>query len=233
VLLDAGGTAEILSIDQAGGTMVLTTTIAASGIPSLGSTSYIFREGDFDAGTQRVLQGFFAWCPASAPTSGDSFFGIDRSQNVGALSGMRIVGSGANAFTTVKEAAALVKRNRGKADTLWVGPGKYAELDDYITSKQYFTQETRPNVGPLSGFRITTVAGSVNVMSSSAFPDTVGLLTKREAWLLRSLDGFPHPVDDDGMIWHLEGTSDALQARHRYYGQLGHLEPHCSCHITF
>lgn len=230
-LRDGGATAEIAAIDQAAGTITCTANVSST-VPSVGSTDYIFREGDFDDGAQRVLQGFFAWVPASAPTSGDSFFGVDRSDNVGALAGMRIDGAGANPFTTVKEAGALVKRNRGKADTLWVNPTKYAELDEYITSKQYFTQEMKPGIG-VSGFRIHTVAGLVNVMASSAFPEGIGLLTRRECWLLRALDGFPHPVDDDGRIWHLESAADALQARHRYYAQLGHLRPQDSCHITF
>jgi len=230
-LRDSGATATILAINQADGKITTVANVDTT-VPTVGSTDYLFREGDFDDGAQRVLQGFFAWVPHTAPTSGDSFFGVDRSANVGALSGMRIDGAGANPFTVVKEAASYVKRNRGKADTLWINPTKYTELDEYISSKQYFDEKTAPFIGA-SGFKIHTVAGLVNVMASSAFPENKGLLTRRECWLLRSLDGFPHPVNDDGRIWHLEQSADALQARHRYYGQLGHLRPQDSCAITF
>lgn len=39
--------------------------------------SYLFRDGDFGL----ALRGMESWFPGSAPTSGDSFFGLDRSTN--------------------------------------------------------------------------------------------------------------------------------------------------------
>jgi hypothetical protein len=158
---------------------------------------------------------------------------VDRSDNVGALAGSRIDGAGGNPFETVKEAAALIKRNRGKCDTLWVNPTEYTELDNWVTSSQFYTQETdHPDIG-IEGMMITSAAGNLKVHNSSAIPEDLGLLTRRESWLMRSLDGFPHMVDDDGQIWHLEATADAVQGRLRYYAQLGHLRPQDSCHITF
>ena len=58
-------------------------------------------------------------------------------------------------------------------------------------------------------------------------------MTKQDTWVLKSLDGLPHAVDDDGQVWHLEQTADALQARLRYFAQLGCMEPQHSCHVTF
>ncbi len=231
-LRSAGATLEIATINQAAGSF--TTTVAVTtGIADAANGDYIFREGDFDQGAKRVLQGYFAWCPATAPTSGDNHFGLTRDTNVGALAGQRVNGGGNNPYDTVKEAAALVRRNRGKCDTLWVNPTKFAELDLFVQAKQFFTQETQhPDIG-VKGMRIATPAGYISVMENPAWAEGVGLLTSRDSWLLRSLGKFPHPVDDDGQMWHLEETSDSMQMRHRYYAQLGCMRPQDSCHITF
>jgi hypothetical protein len=226
------GTLTIDTINQAAGSF--TTTVAVTtGIPAAADGDYIFREGDLDAGAQRVLQGLFAWCPATAPSASESFFGVDRSTNIGALAGMRHDGSGANPLDTIMYASTLVKRNRGMADTVLVNPTKAGEIVQYALAKQEFTMKTDYAGIELQGFKIQTVCGPVGVIACSAIPEDVGMLTRRDAWLMRSLDGFPHPVDDDGQIWHLEEAADAMQARLRYYAQLCHMTPKHSCHITF
>jgi hypothetical protein len=226
------GTVTIESINQAAGTFTVDPDLLV-GIPAAVVGDYIFREGDLDAGAQRVLQGLFAWCPATAPTAAESFFGVDRSVNVGALAGMRHDGTGGNPLDTIMYAATLVKRNRGMADTVLVNPTKAGEIGQYALAKQKFVQKTDYAGIQLAGFSIETVCGTVGVIACPAIPEDLGMLTKRDAWLMRSLDGFPHPVDDDGQIWHLEEAADAMQARLRYYAQLCHMTPKHSCHITF
>lgn len=227
-----GQSNEILSVDVSAGTITMSANITTIWPAPAAAGDFIFRESDYDAQAKRVLQGFFAWIPPTAPTAGDSFFGVDRSIHPTALAGTRITGGGANVFDVVKEACALNRRNRGKANALWVNPMKFGELDLFVTSKQYFSQEDNPMVG-VSGMRIATPSGPIEVMESTAIPEGVGLLTRRESWELRSLDGFPHVVDDDGLTWHLEQSADAMQIRHRYFAQLGCIEPKDNTYIAF
>ena len=230
-LRDSGNTHTVSSIDQDAGTV----TVSAIGdVSGTAAADYLFRDGDFDQGAQRVLQGFFAWCPHTAPSGGDSFFTIDRSTNVGALSGSRIDGDAASPVDTIKELAAKMKRNRARRGeyVCFINPTRWTEVDQVILAKQYYGQENKPKMGA-EGFVIKTVLGDVRCVASSAFAEDQGIIFRRESVLLRSLDGFPHPVDDDGDIWHLEPTSDSLQARHRYYAQFAGLRPQDMGALTF
>ncbi len=211
------GTIDKVNIEA--GTLTLTVNVTTA-IPLAAAADFIFREGDYDGQAKRVLQGFFAWCPDTAPTAGDNFFGADRSVHPTALAGTRLDGKGANAWDTVQEALALNRRNKGQADTLWVNPVKFAELNQWVTAKQTFGQEEDPRIG-FRGFTAATPQGALKIMETAAMPEQKGLLTRRDAWKLRHLKAFPHVVNDDGQEWHLEALEDALQQRQRYYAQLG------------
>lgn len=73
-----------LTIVNAAGTAV-NINDSADGVVSPGTTDYIFATGTKGA----VLKGLGAWLPKTAPTSGDSFYGVDRSQAVSKLAGLR------------------------------------------------------------------------------------------------------------------------------------------------
>uniref|UniRef100_A0A6H1ZA55 Putative structural protein n=1 Tax=viral metagenome TaxID=1070528 RepID=A0A6H1ZA55_9ZZZZ len=226
------GTLEILSIDPSTGTLTTTVPIL-TGIPAAVVSDYIYRESDYDGMTQTTLQGMQAWIPPTAPGAAVFMTTLVRTNHIGALSGTRVAGGAQHILDIIREAGAKNRNNRGRCDTWWVNPLKMAEIDQAVGAKQTFNMKTDyPGIG-LKGLRVSTPSGTISVLESSAWPENVSMLTSRSSWILGAIGKCPHPVDDDGQLWHLEALADAIQMRHRAYPQLGCTRPQDSTHISF
>ena len=226
------GTLEIQSIDPSAGTLTCTTNIT-TGIGAAAVSDYIFREDDYDGMTQDTLQGMQAWCPATAPGATLFMTTLNRTNHQGALAGTRVAGGAQHILDVIREAGAVNRNNRGKCDTWWVNPLKMMEIDQAIGAKQGFEMKTDyPGIG-IKGLRVATPSGVINAIESSAWAENTSMLTKRDSWIIGSIDKCPHPVDDDGQLWHIEALADAIQMRHRAYPQLGCTDPQNNTHITF
>ena len=68
---------------------VTTTANLSTGISAIAQNDFIYVEGNYDNG----ISGLADWLPSSAPTSGDSFFGQDRSSDPTRLAGQRVSAS--------------------------------------------------------------------------------------------------------------------------------------------
>lgn len=221
----------ITGINISGGILTFNVNVTTA-IAGAVANDYIYNEGDYDGQAQRVLQGMFAWIKDPTLVTSTAFFGLDRTIHKSALAGTYVNGGGANPFDVLKEACAINRRNRGKADTLLVNPMKMAELDQYMSAKQVFMQENEPGVG-FKGAKARTPNGVIEILEFPAIPEGKAMLTRRDSWLLKSIDGFPHPVLDGGPQWHLEEGADAVQSRQRYYAQLGNKKPKHSTAIDW
>lgn len=221
----------ITGIDISNGKLTFNSNITTA-IPAAANGDYIYNEGDYDGQAQRVLQGMFAWIKNPDDVTSTTFFGLDRTIHKSALAGTYLNGGGANPWDVLKEACAINRRNRGKADTLLVNPMKMAELDQYMSAKQVFMQENEPGVG-FKGGKARTPNGVIEILEFPAIPEGKAMLTRRDSWMLKSIDGFPHPVLDAGPMWHLETGADAVQSRQRYYAQLGCKKPKHSTAIDW
>jgi hypothetical protein len=224
------GECTILRVNADPTTATLTCTAnVTAGIPTAAAADYIFRKGDFGLS----LKGFFSWIPATAPTGGDSHFGVDRSANVVRLAGNRINGGGASYEDTTFSAMAHVRRAGGRPDSLFVNPIDMAVILKSVYSKTWIDVQTDvPNIG-YRALAFPTAGGVVKVIEDPDCGAGVGLLTRRDSWLLRSLGDLPHFADEDGLKWRTEGSADAVEARLRSWAQLGCLDPRHSCHITW
>src|SRR5690606_37988352 len=77
------GSAVVTAVDEDTGTV---TVDSAAGITSFANSDYLFRKGD--PGT--CVDGLEVMFPLTAPTTGDSFRGVDRSVDVRRLAGCRV-----------------------------------------------------------------------------------------------------------------------------------------------
>lgn len=86
------GTAEVTAVDRDAGTI----EVASQGISGLTNDYFLYLAGTGQNGTsneERVIRGVPAWLPLAAPTSGDDWFGVDRSVDTDRLAGVRYDGS--------------------------------------------------------------------------------------------------------------------------------------------
>jgi len=92
------GTLTVSAVNRGSSSNQITMSGNLSGWSSVAQNDYIYQSGDYDG----ALTGLEGWLPATAPTSGDSFFGEDRSDDVSRLAGQRYDGSSGTILEALK-----------------------------------------------------------------------------------------------------------------------------------
>lgn len=166
------------------------------------------------------LAGFAAWLPITAPTAGDSFFGVDRSVDVQRLAGVSFDGSSFSLEEALLQGTGRIALNGGRVDT---GICSYATYTALITSLGSKVQYIDAKVGDI-GFRGVQVNGANTVMS--IFPDRscqdgVIYCLEMDTWTLRSQNPAPHILKylDEIEILRVSGV-DAAELRIGMYGNM-------------
>ena len=211
----AGGPLTIDSVNRDAGSMVFATSM--TNISGLTATDSIVPEGDYDL----MVKGFDAWLPSTAPTSGDSFFGVDRSADSTRLAGIRFDASSLPLEEGLIGAAARVAREGGKPDTCFVNYSNFADLEKALGSKvSYVDVKINPEIG-FRGILIHGPRGPIKVIPDQNCPNNVAYMVQMDVWKLYSLGKAPKILDSDGLKFLRESTADAVEARIGYYAQLG------------
>tara|TARA_R110002167_G_scaffold88894_2_gene239585 strand:+ start:2086 stop:3264 length:1179 start_codon:yes stop_codon:yes gene_type:complete len=202
---------EISSINRDTGVFILD---AASG----GTVSEaIYVDGDKD----NMLTGLGGWLPSTAPTSGDSFFGVDRSADSTRLAGIRFDASSLPLEEGLIGAAARVAREGGKPDVCFINYSNFADLEKALGSKvSYVDVKVNPEIG-FRGILIHGPRGPIKVVPDQNCPNGVAYMIQMDVWKLYSLGKAPKILDSDGLKFLRESTADAVEARIGYYAQLG------------
>jgi hypothetical protein len=116
-----GGAAQILVTNHSIGAG----TITAGGnwsaaITDIADGDYLARAGDFLSGVGQVCKGVGGWVPATAPTSGDNWFGVDRSTMGEAGYGHRPSLSSTSMFSIGIDAASYLFDVTGSGPDIWL-----------------------------------------------------------------------------------------------------------------
>lgn len=217
------GSTTITSVDEDAGTIGLDT----SDITSYADDDYLFAYGTARvSGSSYHIHGLNGWLPLTAPTSGDSWFGVDRSVDVSRLAGCRV----SSAVTDVEEKlitlAAKIQRNKGKPKHVFMNPLKWADLSKKLGSKVERDEAGGATMG-FESIRLATPAGVVSIYSDPECPSDRAFMLDMSTWKLRYLGaGAPEIVKDDGLA-ALRGVAsaasnggDSIEKRVRFIGQL-------------
>lgn len=220
--------AKIIDIDREA--LTLTTTAAWDVlIPGIAASYYIFRAGDFGGG----IKGFQAWVPDAAPTSGENFFGIDRSSDT-RLYGLRYAPGVGNIDEILVDASAIAFDNGSRPDLVIMNPRDYANLVNQLGSKkQYVDARSADKAG--IGYRGVMVHGSAGTLTVLADP----MCQRRKAWMLTQktwevwmLGEVPRVLDLDGNQTLREMNADANELRVGGYLQMVCTNPNANVNIT-
>lgn len=202
---DGSDTGWIISaVDRDLGVITVTGTYDSSG--TIAADDYIFTDGDRGL----AMSGLEGWIPDTAPTSGDSFFGVDRSVDATRLAGSRKDISGGTIEEGLQDIIARIYREGiGKTSHAWLNPEKYNELIKELGSKvTYIESKVTAKIG-FKGVLIDSPAGQVIVMADADCPyaktycldiSTVYLGSAGPAVRLLAEDGnrILRQADDDG-----------------------------------
>lgn len=222
------GSVTVTGVNRDSGVVSIDAATAIDGGSGIAQNDYIFVQGDYDS----KIKGLDAWIPASAPTSGDNFFGVDRSADATRLAGIRFDGSGQPIEEALIGAAARVAREGGKPDHCFMSYSKFSDLEKALGSKvQYIDAHANAEVG-FRGMMIHGPRGPIKVIPDQNCPSNVAYMLSMQFWKLYSLGKAPKILDSDGLKFLRESSADAVEVRVGYYAQMGCRAPGFNARVT-
>lgn len=209
------GQLEVSSVDRDTGVITFTGNINA-GIPTAAASDFLFPSGDFGLG----VKGFDAWIPATAPTGGDSFFGLDRSQDPTRLAGSRVAGAGLSPEEQLQKACQVAVRNGGKLSHFFMNDLNFLDLVLSLGSRRELAK-TMTDVGiGFDGVKVATGVGTVEVYADMNCPKDIAYGVDLKQWSLKGLGQFPFIDATDGTRLLREDAADAYEGRIKAYYQM-------------
>tara|TARA_R100001530_G_scaffold7148_3_gene7982 strand:+ start:522 stop:1790 length:1269 start_codon:yes stop_codon:yes gene_type:complete len=225
-----------LTITAVNRTLGTFTTSAAFSTVGGVAGDFIYTEGDTNAtagavASSRVaISGLDAWLPSSAPSGGESFFGVDRSVD-SRLYGQYLNASGYAAATAEQDAlidaASLSARSGGTPDIAFINHTQMRNMIKNLVSSQQYNQVnavTHKQVVADVGFRsvnITADTGQIDVVAAAKCPAESGYVLEKKTWILASLGETVKFLNLDGNKILRSADADSLEARLAFRGNLG------------
>lgn len=209
----------VIAIDRQAGTVELN----AGGVAAHTGfvvNDFVHAEGDYNA----EITGLAGWLPLTAPTAGDSHFGVDRSVDVERLAGVRLNEPNNPISESLVKLGELIKANKGNVSHCFLNHTKYSELALELGSKVEYDTGGMGNVS-FTGIRVYTSSGSFMVFSEPDCPVNRAYCLTMDTWALRHLNPFPHIVDDDGRTSLRINDADGIEIRARAWGNLVCMAP--------
>jgi hypothetical protein len=215
------GTVTLTGVDRDAGTLTASGNWTA-GIAAAAAGDFIFQNGDFEA-TKSLLTGLAGWIPATAPTSGDNFFGLDRSADPVRLAGVRYTaGAGGPIEETLIQCAARLAREGATPDAAVMNPMDVANLVVALGSKVIYDRAESVDA-PEFGFKVPVIVGPkgpIKIVSDLNCPQGKGWMLTLKTWSFETLLGAPRILNLDGNDMRASATSDSYVFRIGYYGNL-------------
>lgn len=218
----AGDSIAITSVNRTSGVIVGT----ATGTPGSdwGQGYFLIQQGDLvTSGSNLKISGFGAWLPTAAPTSGDSFWNVDRSVDPTRLAGVRYDGSSQTIEEALIDASSLVAREGGQPEMCFVNFATYSALEKALGSKvQYIDVHHEEADIAFAGMKIHAPYGPISIIPDRSCPAKTAYMLQMDTWKLRSLGKAPHILTYgmEGLEGLRTGTADALEIRLGMYGNL-------------
>jgi hypothetical protein len=207
-LRDSGDSAEVTSVDVDAGTITLN---AVASIAGLAAGDYLFRKGD--PGT--CSQGLSVLLPLTAPSSGESFRGVDRSVDTRKLAGCRLNDTSATIEENMGLVGVKIRQEGKKANCGFLNPINFWTVVRRQNAKVEFQGAGGTADYGFEYFMIHTPAGSMKVYSDPDCPTNRGYVGNLESLQCRHIDPYPHVIRDDGRPNLRQTGSDGLEARIR------------------
>lgn len=225
-LYDSGvSTGLVSAVNRSSGVITVAAAYTSSG--TIAANDYLFANGDRGL----KLKGLDAWVPASAPDS-TTFFGVNRAVDTVRLGGNRYDGSALPIEEALIEGASRAAREGAKIDHYFVNYDTYSELQKALGAKvQYVDLKATAEIG-FRGIQINGPRGPINVVPDQNCQSDVAWGLQLNTWKLYSLGKAVRVIDTDGLQMLRQASSDGVEVRYGFYGQLGCRAPGFSIRVT-
>lgn len=209
------GTTTVTAVDRDAGTVTLASAAALTGFAD---NDYLFVAGDFGLG----VKGLDAWLPSSAPGA-TAFFGVDRSSEPTRLGGIRYSDSYPLKEKLIRAFSQAYTHGARKCNKLFVNPLNFADIVVAVGDMGRIDQvKSSDGMFGFESIHINTAIGRVDVVPDPDCPRNVGYALDMSTWAFVSRGKAPRNVSlDGGGEWLRAASSDGVEARFGWYGQLG------------
>lgn len=210
------GTVTVVAINRNTGT-ITTAFDNSGGTTDWSANDYLFVEGDIGG----MLSGLADWIPDSDPGS-TLFFGVDRTDDVVRLGGVRHTGTSQTVEEALLDLASKVGVEGGMPDCAFLNNFHYRQLLKSLGAQvEYVKQGVTAEVF-FSGVRIHGGPVPIDVYQDFNCPAGRAYVLQKDTLKLHSFDEAPHLFDaDDPQKMLREALADAYELRAGYYAQLG------------
>lgn len=221
------GTCKVATVDRIAGSF----TIDADITGGWAGNDYIFVAGDYD----KALSGLDAWMPYDnrATKLAASFFGVTRSADATRLGGLTYDGSALPIEEALINALALVGREGGNPDYVFMNFADWSNLVKALGSKVMYIDVKAGYEGALgfTGVVVNGPRGAVKVVPDVSCPKGDAFILQLDTWRLASLKKAVNLFDTDGLRMLRSSSADSLQIRCFSYAQLGCAAPGYNMHL--
>lgn len=221
---------QVTKIDEDAGTITCALDSAGSAVAnistyytSLANTDWIAPAGDYNSafattGIQKI-KGLASWLPLTAPTGGDSFWGVDRSVFPTRLAGHRLNDSTAPAEDSIMALGEVMHERGAAPDVCIVSPRQFTKMSKRMNAKVEYDGAGGDAKYGFMTFGVATSAGIVPVYADADCPEDRGYLLTMDTWKIKHLKELPHIVATDGVTSLRRPGLDQQEVRCRYYAQ--------------
>lgn len=203
----------VIAVNRSAGTMTVSATGlgGAAGSPA-GWTSgdYLLVQGD----NNLKPSGLSGWLPFTAPTSGDSFYGVDRSVDSWRLGGGRYDGSAQSIEEALIDGSSLVAREGGKPKTCVTNFASWGALEKSLGAKCVYIDHKGPAEIAFRGIRVHGANTTIDVFPDRNCQPNFGYLLQMDTWALEGLGDVPQILRyGDGLEMLRVYNADAGEVR--------------------
>lgn len=217
-LRNSGATVVVTGVDRSAGIVTVNANLSTA-VAAIALADWIFIDGDRNL----AVSGLASWLPFVAPTTGDNFFGVDRSVDTTRLAGVRFDGSALSIEEALIGGLTLSNREGGNVKVVFMNYIDWGNLELALGSKvQYMVTQAfgRADIG-FSGIQIKTNKGVANCVADTMCPQGYAYGLTMETWALYSLKEPIRILDLDGNKVLRTSDADAVELRVGGYFQLG------------
>lgn len=212
----SGNPLYITAINVDSGTLTVNANAndGTNGVPTIAVDDYIFLQGDVST-TRPKPCGVRGWIPDTAPTNGDSFYGLDRSVHP-RLYGQRLDASTVN-YTYVEAINKMVGKVHafgGKSTHGFCSFNTYQDIINSLEAKVRYVDKETGEIG-FRGIELITPKGTLELYPSLAWDDAHIDLLQLDTWGIFSLKDEIHRINEDGVEMLRAYNADKLEVRFR------------------
>lgn len=220
----------VISVNRSAGSLVVSTSYGgAAGSPAAwAANDFLLVQGDNNS----KISGLAAWLPQTAPTTGDNFFGVDRSVDSTRLAGVRYNGSAQPIEEALIDASSLLAREGGKPDVAIMSYASYSALEKSLGAKVVYVDSKGPAEISFRGIMVNGANSMIKCFPDRNCPSFTCYLLTMKSWCLESLGDAPQILRyGDGLEMLRVYNADAGEVRVAYYANLSSNAPGWNAYV--